>query len=276
MNASLVVWELLPLMARAVLVAEQHAAERGKADKLYSHDLLPALTAVCLRVQAEANQEQQQQQQQEGAREPGVTAPTGGRATAGGRGSSVQNASRASEAASARHGCPTTQTTEDAAASGAAAAGARPSSWCELVLSLQPLRLLKLGILESSAKRVGRSVLCALSALALAVPEHFAAALQADPELTDCIAQRVKGSGGKGSEPDEELADVLQQVLPALPPCKAVEVLEGRCGLPVVSRAKRQAARDRLQRARGARAGVWVLVSVEEVQVALAGCRGAS
>ncbi len=66
-------------------------------------------------------------------------------------------------------------------------------------------------------------------------------------------------------EADARVVEMLKQQLPGLPACKAVAALEGRCGLPVVSRAKRQAARERLGRLRALWARVHVLVDVGEV-----------
>ncbi len=256
LNTSIAFWQLLPPLSRVQL----RTGNKGYLAEVDLHDMCRALTAVCMRVQAEEYQQQQQQQQQQlgAAAKP----PGGGKASRG------RGAAAPSGAQGGAHG---RSAVVGSAVAGASTEGGSCGSWRELLLSLQPFRLIKLAMQTRDWRGDFNKVIpAALSALALAVPEPFAAALAADPELAACVVQRVR-SGGQGGEPDGNLAGVLQRVLPALPPCRAVEALEAKCALPMVSRAKRQAAREGLRRAWAARARACVLVGVREVQEALAG-----
>ncbi len=85
----------------------------------------------------------------------------------------------------------------------------------------------------------------------------------AGPQLAERIG--AWATEGRGAEAEACVVEALKLLLPGLPACKAVSALEGRCGLPVVSRAKRQAARERLGRLRALWARVHVLVDVGEV-----------
>ncbi len=254
LNTSIAFWQLLPPLSRALLLT----GAKGGVCQLNLHDMCKALTAVCMRVQAEEYRQERQQQQLGAAAKP----PGGGKAS---RGRDAVAPSGAQGGAQGR------TAVVDSGVGGANTEEGSCGSWRELLLSLQPFRLVKLAI-QARGKRgdVDQVIPAALSALALAVPEPFAVALVADPELAACIVQRVR-SGGQGGEPDGNLVGVLQRVLPALPPCRALEALEAKCALPVVSRAKRQAAREGLRRAWAARARACVLVGVREVQEALAG-----
>ncbi len=256
-NLSVMVQQLLPPLARLVLRKEQEGFAYLVTND--ANDLVAASTLLCLRVLSDSySQEQQQQQQGRGApagtKGGGVTGGINGGGS--GSSSSSSSSSSASAAAAAPRVAPGPQLATEV------------HSWRELLLSLQPFRLLRLALQPTEEDR-GQALPCAVWALALALPEEFAAALQSDPELTAGMARRVKG--WEGSKPDHSLYMALQEVVPLLPPCKAVTALEGRCALPVVSRAKRPAARERALRLRGVQARVHVLVDMEEVRGVLEG-----
>ncbi len=249
LNVSVAIQLLVPLLVRGVLWAEQ----QDPVDRsLAAWAVMGTVTLMCMRVLAESYPQQQQQQQQ------GKDAPSGA-------GNSTASSGQAGSGASTGGGVDVAAATATTA-SGPQGADHAPQdvhSWRELLLSVQPFTLLRLAMMRGAEGYMDPPV-CALWALAVALPDEFAAALQSDPELTACIAKRAKG--GEGSKADGSLVATLQQVLPGLPACKAVAVLEGRCGLPVVSRAKRQAARDRVVQLRPLWARARVLVDVEEVK----------
>ncbi len=259
-NVSVAIQLLVPLLVRGVLRAErQDPVDRT----LGAYTTMGAVTLMCMRVLSESHarppppQQQQQQQQQQSK-----SAPSGAGTSDAGMGQASSGGSTGGVAAAA--------VGDDAAPCGVQGPHAYQEvrSWRELLLSLRPFTLLRLAMMKQVEGAMDPPV-CALWALALALPEEFAAALQHDPELMACIARRVKG--WEGSEPDGSLVSTLQQVLPGLPPCKAVTALEGRCALPVVSRAKRQAAGERVVQLRPLWARARVLVDTEEVLVVLEG-----
>ncbi len=255
LNASTTFWQLLPPLSRALLLT----GGKGYASERNLHAMCTALTAVCMRVQAEEYHREREQQQRGAAAKPSG----GGKASRGKGAAAPSGAQGGVQGRSVAMGSDIGCTTKEEGC----------SSWRELLLSLQPFRLVTLAMQARAWRDADQVIPAALSALALAVPEPFAAALAADRELAEGIVRGVRGAG-QGREPDVNLAGVLQRVLPALPPCRAVEALEAKCALPVVSRAKRQAAREGLRRAWAARARACVLVGVREVQEAEGGWNG--
>ncbi len=252
LNTSTTFWQLLPPLSRALLLT---GVQGGLYDQNL-HDMCAALMPVCMRVQAEEYHREREQQQRGAAAKP----PGGGKASRGKGAAAPSGAQGGVQGRSVAMGSDIGCTTKEEGC----------SSWRELLLSLQPFRLVTLAMQARAWRDADQVIPAALSALALAVPEPFAAALAADRELAEGIVRGVRGAG-QGREPDVNLAGVLQRVLPALPPCRAVEALEAKCALPVVSRAKRQAAREGLRRAWAARARVCMLVGAGEVQEAEGG-----
>ncbi len=158
-SLSVTLFQLLPLMARAVLWLELQGGEEQVEAVTAAYSMYEAVVVLCLRVHRDRYQQEQQQQQGKlasGMSASGAGASSSGSSTgkggAGGKcpgGSGDTNAGSGSSSRDSSTGTATAAPAlDDTRPSAAGTQEGQVHSWRELLLSLQPFRLLRLVLQE--------------------------------------------------------------------------------------------------------------------------------